>query len=931
LYRAAKTAGFIGESEARGFLTEKLGVDWTSSPTCKGSYEIAGLDDAELLKEFSQRRQQVLQAGGGEIVYSHSEGVQKIVRASRKDKSATEQLMDPALLRARAEALGFDDARLRSVAGRIAGPIEFAVPDLIAQLVAPDGLTESHASFSRFDALQAVAERVHASADRIQDIVDDLLSNGEVVEVAAPEKDDLHPSRRAPRYTTRELLGVERRLFEFARAGFGAGRGAAGDPATIERLLVERYGHLSAEQATMVKALTTSGDAVSCVVGQAGSGKTTGLREAYEIWRSAGLTVSGTSTSTGAALKLEQESGIPSQNLSRLLLSLDHPTYPGIDEIGPETVIVCDEAGMNDTRALGRLAAHVEAAGAKLVVIGDDRQLQPIGAGNPFRELIRIGRENVTELKDNWRQREEWERESLRELRHGDVGVTVVDLMDHGRVHVGEDAESTRVQLVRDALEARGRGESILIEAPTRFESEALHRLFRDALVAAGELGADSVDIGGRDFKPGERVLFRRNPTGPLRRYAVALHRGVRNGTLASVVAGGDGELVVQLDDGTTRCVPAGYIAEGHLGGGYATTIHKGQGGSVDEAFALVTDSTIREAVYPALSRGRLANHVYTTLGAQEDDEDLHHGAPDESPKLSVEAELTRRFGRSGAKTAASVGIDAAGEVSALAELDMAKLATLERDAYRAIFRQSRESGRDSVDDHPELQQRLWTIQEAKDRRRAILGAAAAAVLEDVPSLGVPPDSSSSYRDRAAWKRAAGKIIGEHEETSAGRPPPEQPAPLLAVGQQQRPALEADLTPAASPSLPNARGGGAGQAPTTAGGTGPGGLPIIVRRDKSGAEFSANLYDIFRVHELSTWKTRRLQSRAAAMADIAGDESRTQRDRTKAGHEGDLASYALQHQRDIGVLVAQNLTPDDQLRRLGVAPELLEQRKQAMG
>ena len=92
------------------------------------------------------------------------------------------------------------------------------------------------------------------------------------------------------RHTTEEMLTVERFVLDTALAGRGAGVGLA-DLATVDAALAERPG-LHPEQVTMVRRLTTGGDAVQVVVGKAGSGKSLALAAAAQAWTACGLPVS---------------------------------------------------------------------------------------------------------------------------------------------------------------------------------------------------------------------------------------------------------------------------------------------------------------------------------------------------------------------------------------------------------------------------------------------------------------------------------------------------------------------------------------------------------------------------------------------------------------------------------------------------------------
>src|SRR5664280_2481325 len=102
-------------------------------------------------------------------------------------------------------------------------------------------------------------------------------------------------------------------------------------------------------------------------------------------WEEAGFRVIGTAVAARTAADLETGTGIPSSSLTQLLADLR--------EAGGLTsrhVVVVDEASMVGTRSLDKLRSHVEMSGAKLVLVGDNRQLSSIDAGGALRSLAPV-------------------------------------------------------------------------------------------------------------------------------------------------------------------------------------------------------------------------------------------------------------------------------------------------------------------------------------------------------------------------------------------------------------------------------------------------------------------------------------------------------------------------------------------------------------
>ena len=165
----------------------------------------------------------------------------------------------------------------------------------------------------------------------------------------------------------------------------------------------------------MVEAVTTDGAGVSVVVGVAGAGKTFALCAAHHAWARHGFETIGCALAARSAKGLETETGIGSQTIARLLTELDH----GQRTLTASTVLVVDEAAMVGTRTLARLLDHADTAAAKVVLVGDHRQLPEIDAGGAFAALAH--HLPTATLTENRRQADPAEREALADLRDGDI------------------------------------------------------------------------------------------------------------------------------------------------------------------------------------------------------------------------------------------------------------------------------------------------------------------------------------------------------------------------------------------------------------------------------------------------------------------------------------------------------------------------------
>jgi ATP-dependent exoDNAse (exonuclease V) alpha subunit len=295
-------------------------------------------------------------------------------------------------------------------------------------------------------------------------------------------------------------------------------------------------------------------------------------------------------------------------------------------------VVIVDEAAMVGTRKLARLLDHTRRAQAKLVLLGDHRQLPEIDAGGAFAALTHLV--PASELVDNRRQTNRWEQAALAEIRHGSVPAGIDAYRKASRVTLADSAEGARQVMVSDWWDSYIKGEGAAMYALRRSDVDDLNRRARPLLDHAGHLGPDRLSVAGKEFAVGDRVQCLRNDR----------RLGVRNGTTATVTQLDitTGEIV--LDDGVR--LPRSYLADGHLDYSYCTTIHKAQGATVDRAFLLGSETLYREAGYVGLSRARQSTQLYIVAPELQRHGDLENS-------VDPVVETIRRLSQSRAQTLA--------------------------------------------------------------------------------------------------------------------------------------------------------------------------------------------------------------------------------------------------------------------------------------
>jgi len=630
LYRWCRPVGHLYEAQLRWELTTRLGATWT--PIRNGIADVAGIPTGAI-EAFSTRRHQIL-----EHLDAHGttggRAAQIAAYATRtgKDPTASPETMVDGWC-TKATAHGLDHATLDRALHRqpIVTPLTpgtRGAVDLFTRLAAPDGLTAHRSTFGRGEVIEAICSHL-PDGGRVADIValsDAFLASQHVVPIVQttePAVDGLHD-----RWTTPEMLATEARLLDLVEHVQGA---RAGTTCQHDVQMALRWRPtLDPEQRAMVAQLCLGGAGIDVVEGVAGAGKTYALGAARGAWTVAGSRVRGACLAARAAQRLEEGSGIPSTTIDRLERSLRH------DPLTVTDVVVIDEAGMVGTRALLRLAEQCRDAGAKLVLIGDPRQLPEINAGGAFGHLTR--RHRAARLDTNRRQSEPWERAALAELRHGDPDLAYDTYRSRGRIHQGP---GVRDDMIKAWFDARRNGDEVLMAAAHLRVVDDINRRAREVLREHRQLGPDIIRAGQRAFALGDEVLALRND------YRVGVLNGTR-GTIKRIDLTGE-HVTVHVPGGRVLDVPFDYIAAGDLTHGYATTIHKAQGATVDRCLVLVEDGTNREQAYTALSRGRHGNELYVETTEARVDE-TH--SPEIEP--NVLDRLRRDLGRSVAQQLAT-------------------------------------------------------------------------------------------------------------------------------------------------------------------------------------------------------------------------------------------------------------------------------------
>lgn len=365
--------------------------------------------------------------------------------------------------------------------------------------------------------------------------------------------------------------------------------------------LIQGY-QLNEEQTEAMNYIAKGCD-INVLIGRPGVGKSYLLKPLKEHYESINYQVIGTSLSGKVAKALQAETGIPSSTIASLIYRLRNNQIT----LSKKHILVVDEAGMVDVASMEYLLETVNKAGAKIILVGDPDQLKPINKGEIFRGIAaRIGYIELEQIK---RQRDLKDREASLALAHGQVANAINHYSSKGVIHFGDECGEAANVLITQWQQNKT-AESIkehVILAFKKASVELLNLKARSVLQEQGLIQKEQYEYQSQNgaqkiqLALGERILFRQN------------HKelGVRNGELATIARINSSELQATLDSGEQVVIPKSYA---FIDYGYALTVHKSQGMTIDHASVFV-DSPYwdKNLAFVAMTRHRDSLHLYTS------------------------------------------------------------------------------------------------------------------------------------------------------------------------------------------------------------------------------------------------------------------------------------------------------------------------------
>ena len=605
IYRQAHAAGAIYAATVERDLTARLAVSWQEPAVRVPMREIAGIPD-EVSRRFSSRRTQLLER------YEQLLEVWTETNGRTPTRAEKARLLDDATLRSRRakqhghnidlhdrwrhQLTSSDQSAVDTVAGQTTTHDGGRLPAGSRQLTAAviEALQEQRAWWTRAHVTAEVARLTDTpTADAIERDSEQIVAGCINLE---PDDDPDYALTDDTKFTSAAIQAAEQRILA-----------AATVPAAWAIPTVDKVADRGEDQVLAVRAVTDGSYQSTTVIGPAGSGKTTILRDIAAAYTKAGRPVVVLSLSAAAARVVTDETGLAAATIASWRV--------GQTRIARDGLVVVDEASMVPTLVLDQLVRVAAAYNCRVALVGDYAQMGAPEAGGLLRDLHELP--NAVHLHGVHRFTNEWERAASRLLRRRDT--TVTDTYEtHGRI-VATTTEEAFHDTATAWLADLVAGRDSLIVVDTNSDAADVATICQRLLDRHGHLGAPvGTDRDGHQVRVGDLIQTRHN-TGDL--HTSDGSRVLNRDVWRVIGRRGDGAVVAEHVRRAARvAIDVGYLAE-HVHLAYATTVAGAQGRTVDTGHVIVTPHTTAGALYVGMTRGRLANHAHVVTDSHDHEE----------------------------------------------------------------------------------------------------------------------------------------------------------------------------------------------------------------------------------------------------------------------------------------------------------------------
>ncbi len=685
-----KAIGAIYRAAVAAEVGQIQGFENITSVDANGYTRINAIPD-EVIEMWSKReeRAKVVARERGQI-WEEMTGAQRdaLIQELRPKKRAYEETESCEHWRSELEEIGLSpDALIKRVreAARVAALSDDQIFDQALERL------DDEAVYQDYKVLAKLAEA--AQGQRSPTAIIDLAEKFKRERLLSLGFDD----ENRPVFTTQEQLDREIRILGIAKAGLFCREWIPDLDAVVDKKMADferRNGfRMSEEQEGAVKK-ALEGNRISVIQGFAGAGKTTAARGFCEAFQENGNRVLGAAPSWKAAGVLGGETGVEATAIQGFVLDLES----GKRQLDENDVIVLDEGGMVDSITMSTLVNAVEAANAKLVIMGDTQQLSAVDKGSPLQTIVSRVPECATEITEVRRQNEAWQRQASelmnavdateRQLdengkasRPSKISEALVAYDERGFVRVTQDREDAYKKIRGECLDALSRdrdhvaltiknvdvvelnkdlrriyreqgritGEDVTVNVVTRGgekrknETEELRIAVGDRLMMGETLSlrviSGSGEGGEHQIRRSELVTIREienTGNGP----TLTLSVGQDQNGNEILVKGGWGEFIGRRDGATADRPEAPFLQHG-----YAMTVASSQGMTVDgDVSVLAAGGFTANTTLVAGTRHR--DNVHWTVSGDVYRERIYKSRTQQDLRCATEKEAYEAFER---------------------------------------------------------------------------------------------------------------------------------------------------------------------------------------------------------------------------------------------------------------------------------------------
>ncbi|WP_262696476.1 MobF family relaxase [Kordiimonas aquimaris] len=604
LFRWKMAAGAQYRASLANELQQRLGVQ-IDRTDATGLFEVKGVPK-HVRDHFSQRRAEIVSKleDLGLTPKGASATTAKLTKATRTSKEAVFESRPDQLVRWRREAseLGFAEAEWKNCLGH---NVDKALQDRLfddrMKQVLPE-LMAHESVFQHKDIMAKVAAAATGAGKtqlEITQAIDQLVQSEQVV--------FLEPDATGQAvYSTKGQIALEVDVQKIA-GQLAESKHHSLSVSSVSSKLSETV--LSIEQQEAVISGATGADLV-VIEGAAGSGKSFSLRTLSALYGQEGYRVIGCATAWKTSNQLASDCNIESRATDAWLAR----AQSGGQFLDQQTVLIVDEAGQLSARQMQQILSAAQSAQAKVILTGDSKQLQSVGAG-PGLQLV-SEKTGVTRIDTARRQEQLWARSASQHFASGNADAAIRAYDQHGLLNLCDG----HTAVLRSAVEAWAEDKrlfpqnSSLVIARTNKEVSELNAMMRVNLQQTGYLGRDQILVNAE--KGGAIVIAQ----GEHMRFTRKINTlGVVNGTEAKVISINNRRqlnpiLSLQIGGRSAEVNLAALVDKKGslpLSYAYASTLYAAQGATVDKAYVVASSAMKRSDIYVATSRARKSTRLF--------------------------------------------------------------------------------------------------------------------------------------------------------------------------------------------------------------------------------------------------------------------------------------------------------------------------------